>query len=240
MDAREGGAVRRGGAAVRPDADVLGPIVVGAVVGGGGDDDRTRRRSLREGSGARRGGDVSRRAAPDPGGNPSATRTWTANAARPTTTTAEKDAAVVARGAMIAGASSGGRDRKSALCARGSDVGNRGPNFRGRGGGGGGGRGGGCTNGIIYGSVATLKHANVVLRHKFATLNTRKCVLRHKLNTKLMSYGFHGENGNGNWFPLRKMETETGSRFHFPRLKVCVIIVSTGEMETKTGFRCGK
>ncbi len=62
-------------------------------------------------------------------------------AARPTTTTAEKDAAVVARGATIAGASSGGRDRrgKSALCARGSDVGNRGPNFRSRGGGGGGG-----------------------------------------------------------------------------------------------------
>ncbi len=23
----------------------------------------------------------------------------------------------------------------------------------------------------------------------------------------------HGENGNGNWFPLRKMETETGFRF---------------------------
>jgi hypothetical protein len=40
-------------------------------------------------------------------------------------------------------------------------------------------------------------------------------VLRHKLNKKLMSYGFHGENGNGNWFPLWKMEMETGSRFHF-------------------------
>jgi hypothetical protein len=40
-------------------------------------------------------------------------------------------------------------------------------------------------------------------------------VQRQKLNKKLMSYGFHGENGNGNWFPLWKMEMETGSRFHF-------------------------
>ena len=67
-------------------------------------------------------------------------------------------------------------------------------------------------------------------------------MLRHKLNTKSMRYGFHGENGNGNWFPLWKMDTETGSRFHFPRVKVCLWLwfPSTGKMETETGFRCGK
>jgi hypothetical protein len=36
-------------------------------------------------------------------------------------------------------------------------------------------------------------------------------------------YGFHEENGNRNWFPLRKMETDTSFRFvHFPRVRVCL------------------
>ena len=72
-------------------------------------------------------------------------------------------------------------------------------------------------------------------------------VLRHKLNKKLMSYGLHGEDGNGNWFPLWKMETETGSRFDFPRVKVCLYgfhrengngnRFPLRKMETGTGFR---
>ena len=217
----------------------------------------------------------------------SSSSSTSAAVARPTTTTAEKDAAVVARGATIAGASSGGRDRrgKSALCARGSDVGNRGPNFRGRGGGGGGGGKPTVASSEKYGDGdgddddGPVAVANDVLpvaassatmasaigrfleserrsREEAARMRRGGCVhqwnnlwfrcypkytqmlccainllpskyanvvLRHKFNTKLMSYGFHGENGNGNWFPLWKMETETGSRFvHFPRVRVCL------------------
>jgi len=86
--------------------------------------------------------------------------------------------------------------------------------------------GGGSTNGIIYGSVATLKHANVVLRHKLNDMMDMKARFWKRKRVSVSSFQcnpftyvvresgnvsrFHGdsstyvvgESGNGNVFPF--------------------------------------
>ena len=114
-------------------------------------------------------------------------------------------------------------------------------------------RRGGSTNGIIYGSVATLKHANVVLRHKLNDMMEMKARFWKRKRVSVSSFQCNPftyivrESGNESVFPfpvsmvihlltlLESSETETCFRFLYSSVCLWSIVINSANRESGNG-----